>query len=102
MLRQWLELTTTHLLGLNRPASTVDGYRPDVEQCFAFCERRRLMPLEVTRMHPLSRLAVLGPAGISHSSGAQDGRHQGVLSVGHATTWWWSCCYGERLGGRDA
>lgn len=32
MLRQWLELYTTHLLGLNRPASTVDGYRPKVSK----------------------------------------------------------------------
>ncbi|MGH8058054.1 MAG: tyrosine-type recombinase/integrase, partial [Candidatus Entotheonellia bacterium] len=61
----------THLLGLNRAASTLDGYRTDVEQFCAFCERQGLTPPELTRVHLLSHLAALAQQAYQATSRAR-------------------------------
>jgi site-specific recombinase XerD len=66
-----VDLYSSHLLGLNRAAATLEVYRRDLEQFFAACEGRGLTPRGLTRMDLLNYLAELAQQGYQASTRAR-------------------------------
>lgn len=70
-LRQLVDLYSSHLLALNRAAGTLEAYRRDLEHFFSDCQRRTLIPRELSRIDLLNYLASLVHGGYGASTRAR-------------------------------